>query len=157
MAYTADECVMDVILRETVPNVGRAGEVVTVKNGYARNYLIPQGLAYAATAANRRRAEQEAARRTERRAAEREDAETLATVLEGLELHFTAKAGEGDRLFGSITSADIAAELERLGHVVDKRHIELDEPLKSIGVFPIGVRLHSDVRPTLRVWVVKES
>jgi large subunit ribosomal protein L9 len=148
---------MEVILRETVPNLGHAGDVVTVKNGYARNYLIPHGLAYVATAGNKRRIEREAARHVARLATEREQAQELAAKLEGLELHFTAKAGEGDRLFGSVTAGDIAAELDRLGYAVDKRHVELEEPLKLIGVFPVPVRLHADVRPTLRVWVVKES
>ena len=104
---------MDVILRESVENVGRAGEVVKVKDGYARNFLIPKGLAYAATAANKRRAEAESQRVVGKLAAQQGDAEALAAQLAGLELRFTMKAGEGDKLFGSITSGDIA---EQVGH-----------------------------------------
>jgi large subunit ribosomal protein L9 len=148
---------MEVILRQTIANVGNAGEVVKVKDGYARNYLIPRGLAYQATETNRRRAESEAARRAGRTAAERGDAEALAIRLDEAELHFTAKAGEGDKLFGSITSADIAEQLGEMGYTVDKRLIELEDPIKMIGVYQVPVRLHPEVRTALRVWVVKDE
>jgi large subunit ribosomal protein L9 len=148
---------MEVILREHVAKVGRAGEVVTVKDGYARNYLIPRGLAYVATAGNKRRIEAEARQQGLKLSAAKADAEALAAKLEGLELHFTAKAGEGDRLFGSVTAADIAQELERKGYSVDKRDVELDEPIKMIGVVSVPIRVHPEVRVTLRVWVVKEG
>jgi large subunit ribosomal protein L9 len=134
-----------------------AGEVVTVKDGYARNYLIPQGLAYRATEANKRRIESEKKSRAQRLAAEHADAESLAAALNGVELHFTAKAGEGDKLFGSITSSDIAAQLAEKGYQVDKRVIELEEPIKMIGIYKVPVRLHAEVKAELRVWVVKEE
>jgi large subunit ribosomal protein L9 len=130
---------------------------VTVKDGYARNYLIPRGLAYLATAGNKRRIEAEARQQGLKLSAARADAEALATRLEGLELHFTAKAGDGDRLFGSVTAADIAEELGRKGYSVDKHDVELDEPIKMIGVVPVPIRVHPEVRVTLRVWVVKEG
>jgi large subunit ribosomal protein L9 len=148
---------MEVILRETVENVGRAGEVVKVKDGYARNFLIPKGLAFAATARNRTRADAEARRQAGKLAAQQGDAEALAAQLAGLEVRFTVKAGEGDKLFGSIGSADIAGQLAEQGLTVDKRVIELEEPIKMIGVYQVPVRLHPDVRGEVRVWVDKEA
>lgn len=146
---------MEVILREDIADLGAAGQVVKVKDGYGRNFLLPRGLAYAATAGNKRRVEAEAARRGHLLSREKDDAEELATRLTAADLTFQAKAGEGDRLFGSITAADIAEKLAELGHIVDKRIIELPEPLKMVGVYRVPVRLHADVRPELRVWVVK--
>ena len=148
---------MEVILRETVANVGRAGEIVKVKSGYARNYLLPKGLAYPATAANKRRVEAEAVRRAQQSAAEKGDAEVLAEKLASASVEFTVKAGEGDKLFGSITSADIAGRLAEQGYTIDKRVIELDEPIKMIGIYKVPVRLHPEVKAEVRVWVVKEE
>lgn len=148
---------MDVILRESVKNVGRAGEIVKVKDGYARNFLIPRGLAYAATAGNKRRADADAQRLASRVAAEQGDAAALAERLSGLELRFTVKAGEGDKLFGSITSADIASQIAERGLTVDKRLVELEEPIKMIGVYQVPIRLHPQVRGEVRVWVDKEA
>jgi large subunit ribosomal protein L9 len=148
---------MEVILRETIANVGRAGEIVKVKSGYARNYLLPKGLAYPATAANKRRVETEAVRRAQRSAAELGDAELLAEKLAAVSIEFTVKAGEGDKLFGSITSADIAAKLAEKGYTIDKRAIELDEPIKMIGIYKVPIRLYSEVKAEVRVWVVKEE
>jgi large subunit ribosomal protein L9 len=146
---------MEVILRQDVADLGRAGEIVTVKEGYGRNYLIPRGLAYAASAGNKARIANEAKRRGHIAATEKASAEQLATALATADLTFTAKVGEGDRLFGSITSADIAARLGELGYAVDKRIIDLPEPIKLIGVYKVPIRLHHDVRPEVRVWVVK--
>jgi large subunit ribosomal protein L9 len=146
---------MEVILREDIAELGKAGQIVKVKDGYGRNFLLPRGLAYAATAGNKRRVETEAARRGQLLSREKDDAEALAERLLAADLTFQAKAGEGDRLFGSITAADIAEKLAELGHHVDKRIIELPEPLKMVGVYKVPVRLHAEVRPELRVWVVK--
>lgn len=146
---------MEVILREHIEKLGNTGDVVKVKAGYGRNYLIPKGLAYPATASNKRRVEAEARARGQRMAAKQGEAEEIAAKLTAQDLTFQANVGEGDKLFGSITSADIAAKLAELGHQVDKRSIELDEPIKMIGVYKVPVRLHPDVRPELRVWVVK--
>ncbi len=148
---------MEVILRETIANVGHAGDMVKVKTGYARNYLLPKGLAYLATPGNKRRVEAEAVRRAQRSAVEKGDAEVLAERLGAVSVEFTVKAGEGDKLFGSITSADIAEKLGGLGYQLDKRIIELEEPIKMIGIYKVAVRLHSEVKAEVRVWVVKEE
>ena len=147
---------MDVILRQDVESLGRAGEVVTVKDGYARNYLLPRGLAYQATARHRRQLEAERAGRAKVQAAAVDVARAEAAKLEAASLTFTMKAGEGDKLFGSVTAADVAAQLAAQGFAVDKKQIELAEPLKALGVYKVAVRLHADVKPELRVWVVRE-
>lgn len=148
---------MEVILRQTIAKLGRTGEVVSVKDGYARNYLLPQGLAYPATEGNKRRIESEARRHAEQLASDKAGSETVAQQLQDVELRFTAKAGEGDKLFGSITSADIAGQLQERGYSVDKRMVELPEPLKMIGIYPVAIRLHPDVRAEVRVLVAKEE
>lgn len=147
---------MDVILTSDVAHLGKAGEVVRVKDGYARNFLIPGGLAYQATEANQRRMTAEAGRRASAAASEQAAAQERAGQLSKVSLNFTAKAGEGDRLFGSITTGDIAAKLAEAGHKVDKRAIEMDEPIRAIGIYQVAVRLHPAVRAEVRVWVVKE-
>jgi large subunit ribosomal protein L9 len=146
---------MDVILRQDVSDLGKAGQIVKVKDGYGRNFLIPRGLAYAATRSNKARVESEARHRKEMIVRQQGDAAELAARLVATDLTFQVQAGEGDKLFGSVTSADIAARLAELGHIIDKRIIELPEPIKMVGVYKVPVRLHPDVRPELRVWVVK--
>jgi large subunit ribosomal protein L9 len=148
---------MEVILRETIESLGRAGEIVKVKAGYARNFLLPKGLAYPATAGNKRRVEGEAVQRAQRSAAEKGDAEVLAEKLATVSVEFTVKAGEGDKLFGSITSADIAGKLLDQGYTIDKRVVELDEPIKMIGIYKVPIRIHPEVKAEVRVWVVKEE
>jgi large subunit ribosomal protein L9 len=148
---------MEVILRQDIPELGKAGAVVAVRDGYGRNYLIPRGLAYAATEGNKARVAGEARRRGQIIAGQKTDAEALAATLITQDLTFSVRVGEGDKLFGSITAADIAGRLAELGHPVDKRLIELPEPIKMIGVYKVPVRLHQDVRPELRVWVVKAT
>jgi large subunit ribosomal protein L9 len=147
---------MDVILRQDVDNLGKAGEVVTVKDGYGRNFLLPRGLAYQATDSNKKRIESENAQRAKKRAGEVAAAGTLAAKLEALSLTFTMKAGEGDKLFGSVTAGDVAEKLKAEGFDVDKKAIDLAEPLKALGVYRVPVRLHADVKPEVRVWVVRE-
>lgn len=148
---------MQIILRERLENLGDAGEMVDVKPGYARNYLIPKGLAYEATPANVRRLE------AERAAQGRRDAETLnearqrAGAIEGVSLTFHARAGQEGKLFGSITSADIVEKLAEQGIQIDRRQIELDEPIKALGVSSVPVRLHPQVRPEIKVWVIAEE
>jgi len=148
---------MQVILRKQVENLGDAGEIVDVKPGYGRNYLIPQGLAYEATDANKRRLEAENARVAAREAETLGDAQKRATQLEGVSLTFHARAGQEGKLFGSITSADIAEKLAEQGITVERRQIELDEPIKALGVTSVPVRLHSQVRPEVKVWVIQED
>jgi large subunit ribosomal protein L9 len=147
---------MDIILKADVAHLGKAGDIVKVKDGYARNFLIPEGLAYHATDANKRRIAGEEGRRANKAASEQTAAEERAQQLRQISLTFTAKTGEGDRLFGSVTSADIAAKLAEAGHQVDKRTIDLEEPIRAIGVYQVGVRLHPAVRGEVRVWVVRE-
>jgi large subunit ribosomal protein L9 len=148
---------MQVILRERIEKLGEAGEIVDVKPGYGRNYLIPRGLAYEATAANKRRLEAEGARHAAREAETLGDAKQRAASIEGISLTFHARAGQEGKLFGSITSADIAEKLAEQGVTVDRRQIELDEPIKALGVTSVPVRIHSQVRPEVKVWVIQED
>jgi len=147
---------IEVILREDIQSLGRAGEMVRVKPGYARNYLLPQGLAYEATEGNRKRIAAETRVRTARNQAERTEAERLAGTLGGLELKLSGKAGEEGKLFGSITSQDIADALSRQGYTIERRRIELEHPIKSTGSHTVSVRLHPEVHAELRVSVVAE-
>lgn len=147
---------IEVILREDMKTLGRAGEMVRVKPGYARNYLLPQGLAYEATEGNKKRIAAETRVRTSRNEAERAEAQRLATTLGAVKLNLTGKAGEEGKLFGSITSQDIADALAREGHTVDKRRIELEHPIKTVGEHAVAVRLHPEVHAELRVSVAAE-
>ena len=148
---------MEVILKEDVAKLGSRGDVVKVAEGYGRNYLIPKKLAIEATAANRAVIEQMKAAAVRRLAREKGDAEALGQQLAGVELAFTRKSGEHDQLFGSVTSADIAHELERKGLNIDRRKIQLDEPLKAVGEFNVPVKLHRDVTVPVKVVIRKEA
>lgn len=148
-----------VILRRGVDNLGSEGEVVSVKPGYARNYLLPKGVAFEATQANMRRLEEDRRRAEESARHDYLEARRRAKALEGISLTFQARAGEESKLFGSITSADIADRLNEQGldFEVDRRLIDLEEPIKALGVFSVPVRLHADVRPEIKVWVIKQE
>jgi large subunit ribosomal protein L9 len=148
---------MEVILKEDVAKLGSRGDVVKVAEGYGRNYLLPRKLAIEATAANRAVIEQMKAAAVRRLAREKGDAESLAKQLAGIELSFTRKSGEHDQLFGSVTSADIARELEQRGFNIDRRKIQLDEPLKHVGDFNVPIKLHRDVVVPVRVTIQKEA
>jgi large subunit ribosomal protein L9 len=148
---------MEVILKEDVVKLGSRGEVVKVAEGYGRNYLIPQKLAIEATAANRAVIEQMKASAVRRAASEKGDAQALGQQVEGVTLSFTRKSGERDQLFGSVTSADIASELEHKGVQIDRRKIQLDEPLKHVGEFNVPLKLHKDVTVQLKVVINKEA
>jgi len=148
---------MQVILRERLENLGNAGDVVDVKAGYARNYLIPQGLAFEATQANLRQIERERAQREKRETETINAARQRAASIEGVSLTFHARAGQEGKLFGSIGSADIAEKLAEQGIEVDRRQIELDEPIKTLGVTSVPIRLHAQVRPEVKVWVIQEG
>jgi large subunit ribosomal protein L9 len=147
---------MEIILREDVQHLGRAGEVVKVKDGYARNFLLPKGLAYPATEGNKKRVTFEADRLARLRETEKQSAEGEAAKLTGVSLTFPVKVGEEDKLYGSVTASDIQRRLEEQGIHVDKRKIDLPEPIRSLGEFRVGVKLHAEVRPELTVVVVKE-
>ena len=145
---------MDVILREDVKTLGKAGELVRVKPGYARNFLLPRGLAFEATEGNKRRIAAEQKARSAKVAEQRTGAEDEARKLSTVAVTITARAGEEGRLFGSITSQDIADALEKQGVAVDKRRIELEHPIKMLGWHTVPVRLHADVTAEVRVQVV---
>ncbi|HEU4682236.1 MAG TPA: 50S ribosomal protein L9 [Gemmatimonadales bacterium] len=147
---------IEVILREDIKTLGRAGEMVRVKPGYARNYLLPQGLAYEATEGNKKRIAAETKARATRNQADRVEAERVAATLAGVTLPLSGKAGDEGKLFGSITSQDIADALSRAGHAVDRRRIELEHPIKAVGEHTVTVRLHPEVHAELRVSVVAE-
>lgn len=147
---------IEVILREDIKTLGKAGEMVRVKPGYARNYLLPQGLAYEATEGNRKRIAAETRVRSARDQAERTEAERVAGTLSGVTLTLSGKAGEEGKLFGSITSQDVADALSQQGHPVDRRRIELEHPIKTVGTHTVSVRLHPEVHAELRVSVVPE-
>jgi large subunit ribosomal protein L9 len=147
---------MEVILREDVDKLGKAGALVRVKPGYARNFLLPRGLAYEATAGNKQRIAAETRARAARAAEDRSAATALAEQLAAVAVTIPAKAGEGEKLFGSVTAQDIAAALERAGHPIDKRKLELPHPIKQLGEHRVAVRLHPEVEAAVRVTVVPE-
>jgi len=144
-----------VILKEAVDSLGESGDVVVVKPGYARNFLIPHGLAYEASEGNVRRLEEEKQRAEELSKREYLEGRRRASQLEGLSLAFQARAGEEGKLFGSVTSADIADRMNEggLDFEVDRRRIDLDDPIKELGVYQVGVRLHADVLVEVEVRV----
>jgi len=147
---------MEIILRADVQHLGKIGEVVKVKDGYARNYLLPQGLAYPATEANKKKITYEGERLVKQQAAEKSAAETEATRLAEVHLTFEVKVGEEEKLYGSVTSSDIQRKLAELGIQVDKRKIDLAEPIRELGEYNVGIKIHPEVRPEVRVTVVKE-
>jgi large subunit ribosomal protein L9 len=148
---------MEVILKEEVPNLGHRGDVVKVAEGYGRNYLLPHKLAIEATHANRAVIEQMKSSAVRKSAVEKADSEALARQLDAVSLSFHRKAGEKEHLFGSVTSSDIADALEQKGFNIDRRKIQLNEALKSIGDFEVPIRLHRDVVSKVKVSVQKEA
>jgi large subunit ribosomal protein L9 len=148
---------MRIILREDVDHVGKMGELVTVKDGYARNYLLPRSMAAPATERNVRALEHEKRVIEAKRKKERVAAEELVKRLASLPLTFPMQAGEDDKLFGSVTSKDIAEALAAKEFVVDRRKIVLDKPIKSLGTFAVPIKLASDVTGEVSVSVVKEA
>ena len=147
---------MEVILRNAIDKLGHPGDIVDVSLGYARNYLLPRGLAYEATVGNRKRIAAEKSRLEAMEAQRREAASTIAQKLGEVSVTFAARVGEEGKLFGSVTTADIAHQLEAQGYKVEKRQIELNEPIKTLGVYRVGIRLHADVKPEIKVWVIKQ-
>jgi len=148
---------MEVILKEDVDKLGSRGDVVKVAEGYGRNYLLPRKLAIEATTANRAVIEQMKAAAVRRVAREKGDAESLAKQFAGVELSFTRKTGEHDQLFGSVTSSDIARELEGKGINIDRRKIQLHEPLKTVGNHQVSIKLHKEVSVPVTVKIHKEG
>lgn len=148
---------MEVILREDVSNLGHRGDVVKVADGYGRNFLLPKNLAMEATPANKAVIDQMKAAAVRRSAKEKAEAEQLVTQLNAVALTFSRKVGEGDHLFGSVTSSDIAQQLAAQGFNIDRRKVQLEEPLKSTGEFHVPVKLHREVTAHIAVTVKGEE
>lgn len=148
---------LDVILRRKVANLGDIGDIVSVKAGYARNYLLPQGLAYRSTEANQQRLERErtAALLAEER--DRTNAQALAEVLEGVSITFSMLAGDEGKLYGSVGPRDIAGKLSEEGYDVEPRQVQLQETIKMLGVYSVPIRLYPEVEASVKVWVIKEE
>jgi len=148
---------MDLILREDVDKVGVRGQVVHVAAGYARNFLLPKKLAVAATEANKKIVEQERQSHLRKEAKQKTEAEDLNKMLNGVTVTIAQKAGENDQLFGSVTVKDVADALEKKNFTVDRRKIQLDEPIKQLGEHKLMIRLHRDVNAEVTVNVVREA
>lgn len=147
---------MKVILRQDFETLGKIGEVVEVKNGYARNYLFPRGLAYAALKGNIRVLEEEKKSVDKRNLQELKAAETFANVLETVSVTIPVQVGEEDKIFGTVTTQMIADALLEKGHDIDKRKIEIEEPIKALGIYGVSLKLHPNVSAKIKVWVVRE-
>jgi large subunit ribosomal protein L9 len=148
---------MEVILKEDVANLGHRGDVVKVADGYGRNFLLPRKLALQATIANKAVIDQMKAAAARRSATEKVQAEELLSKLQPVVLSFTRKSGDHGQLFGSVTSADIAADLGTHGFDIDRRKIQLSEPLKALGNFDVAIRLHREVTAHLKVKVIGDA
>lgn len=148
---------MQVILQETIEKLGTAGQIVDVAPGYARNYLLPRKLAIEATPANLQRLEKIREQLAKKAAVEKDAAQKLAELLAGVTLTIARKAGENDQLFGSVTAADIAEALAAQGYQVEKRKVQLEEPLKLIGEYEVPLRLHPEITASVKVSVVREA
>lgn len=148
---------MQIILQEDVEKLGTRGQVVEVKEGYARNFLLPRKLALEASAGNLKRLEKMRAVFAKKEATERADAEKLAELLASVSLEFTRRAGDTDQLFGSVTSADVSEALAARGFTVDKRKVVLPEPIKTVGEFEVPLKLHRELTTNVKVVVKKEE
>ena len=148
---------MEVILREDVDKLGHRGQVMKVADGYARNFLLPKRLAVAASESNKKIVEQERQAALRREAKEAADAADLGKMVETVNITIAQKAGDNDQLFGSVTSKDIAEALEKQNYQIDRRKIQLPEPIKTLGEFKVPIRLHRDVTVEVTVHVVKEE
>jgi len=148
---------MEVILREHVDNLGQRGDVVKVADGYARNYLLPRKLALPATDGNRKHVERERAKYDAKEAEEKKLAAAVADRMGGLDIVITRRVGETEALYGSVTTADIAEAMKAKGFDVDRRKLQLAEPLKRLGEFDVPVKLHREVTATVKIRVVAEG
>ena len=147
---------MKLILRIDHEKLGSAGEIINVKAGYARNFLLPKGIAYLATEENVKRYENEKQQLNWRIEQEKRKSEELAKKLENVSCTIAVQVGEEEKLFGSVTSQHIADNLKEQGYDIDKRKIELEEPIKSLGIYSVPIKLHAEVDAKVKVWVVKE-
>jgi large subunit ribosomal protein L9 len=148
---------MEVILREDIEKLGGRGEVVKVAAGYARNFLLPKRLAVEATDSNRKIVEQERQAHLRKEAKQKGEAEDLSKLLGGVSVTIAQKAGEAGQLFGSVTTKDVADALAARNFTIDRRKVQLEEPIKQLGEFKVPVRLHKDVTAEITVNVVREE
>lgn len=147
---------MEVILREDIDKLGSRGQVIKVKPGYARNYLLPKRLAVLASDSNKKIVEQERQAHLRRQAKEAADAADLAKLMSGVSVTIASKAGEQDQLFGSVTAKDIAEALEKQNYTIDRKKIHLDEPIRQLGEHKVSIKLHREVTTEITVNVIKE-
>ncbi|HOK14005.1 MAG TPA: 50S ribosomal protein L9 [Candidatus Kapabacteria bacterium] len=148
---------MKIILREDIAKLGKIGDVVNVRDGYARNFLLPKGLAFVATEGAMKRIEalkRSAEKRSEK---ERQVAEQIAAKIADVQITIPMKVGEEGKLYGSVSQQMIANELQARGFDIDKRNVILEDPIKTLGIFDVKIKLHSEVIPTLKVWVINEE
>ncbi len=147
---------MKVILRKDFEQLGKIGDLVEVKNGYARNFLLPRQIAYVATKGNIKALEEEKKQYAKREIKQLEDAKTMAAELEKVSITIPVKVGEEDKIFGSVTTQMIADALKEKNYNIDKRKIILDEPIKALGIYEVNIKLHNDVNTIVKTWVVRE-
>jgi large subunit ribosomal protein L9 len=148
---------MEIILREDIDKLGQRGQVVKVASGYARNFLLPRKLAVPATEGNKKIVEQERQAHLRREAKQVAEAQDLGKMMASLDITIRQKAGENDQLFGSVTANDISVALEKMGYSIDRKKVQLEEPIKTLGDFQVTLRLHRDVSIEVPVHVVKEE
>ena len=148
---------MKIILRQDVPNVGEMGEIVTVKDGYARNYLIPKEMAYYASPSAVKKLEIEKKAQSKKLELEKAQAEEIAEKFADIQISIPMKVGEEGKLYGSVTPQMIADELALRGYEIDRRSIVIEEPIKTLGVFDVKAKLHPEVVTNLKVWVISDE
>ncbi|MFZ0390918.1 MAG: 50S ribosomal protein L9 [Calditrichia bacterium] len=147
---------MKVILRQDQENLGKIGDTVDVKRGYAMNYLVPKNIAYPAKPNFVKKIEEEQRQKTVRQNKEKKQSEQMAKKLETVSVTLAVSVGEGDKMFGSVTNQDIAEALKKEGYEIDRKKIVLDEPIKALGIYSVPVKLHPEVEANIKVWIVKE-
>ena len=147
---------MKVILRKNYEQLGSIGEIVDVKDGFAHNFLIPRQIAYVATKGNIKAFEEEKVQITRREAKELEEAQKLSSELENVSINIPVKVGEEDKIFGTVTTQMIADALKEKNYDVDKRKVEISEPIKALGIYTVNIKLHPSVTAAVKTWVVRE-
>jgi large subunit ribosomal protein L9 len=147
---------MQVIIKNDTPGLGKQGQVIKVKDGYARNFLLPKGLVLEANPANVKKLQLEKERKSRQEAKEKAEAQVKAKKIEGTSYTIAMLVSEGEDLYGAVTASDITQALEQEGLTVDKKDIIISEPIKKLGIYEAGVRFHSEVIATVKVWVVKK-
>jgi large subunit ribosomal protein L9 len=148
---------MEIILKETIPSLGKAGDMVKVANGYARNFLLPKGKAIFANKKNMSQIDRQRASILAKAAKEHDEFDALATKLGELKISIPVRVGEKDRLYGSVTNLDIASAIESQGYSIDRKKIQIDEPIKALGEFDVQIKLSPDVRAVVKVNVVSQE